>query len=273
MAVPRQLRYSPRNFLIVDWSTHGRAFAECGLPKPIPCLPDGESCGDETACLPITEAIDTYDWERWLPEVIIGIEDPDEEIAANYVRQAAIEFCKGARVLQREVVIQLEPGVTRYPVFPYDGEQIVGVIGMRNDDDNACSCLGGSTTSGSWHGSRWQLDTARNEFGYESCKHSGLLRLLVWAAPTEAACAQDVFLYDRFRHDIAQGARQQYATAMHFRDRALMSSLASPDMFQRAILLAKTKALMQASSWPSASSNAFGNGRGWTREDHYFHRS
>jgi hypothetical protein len=274
MAVARQLRYSPRNFLIVDWSSHGRAFADCGLPKPIPCLTGGESCGDACAHpLSITEAIDTYDWERWLPEVIIGIEDPDEEIAANYVRQAAIEFCKGARVLQREVVIQLEPGATRYPVFPYAGEQIIGVIGIRNDDDSACSCLGGNITNGLWHGSHWQLDTARNEFIYDSRKSTGLLRLLVWAAPTEAACVQDVFLYDRFRQDITLGARQQYAMAMHFRDRALMSSLAPADMFQRAILLAKTKALMQASSWPLAFGNMFGSGLRRTREDAYFHRS
>jgi hypothetical protein len=149
VAVARQLRYSPRNWLIVDWSSHGRAFAECGLPPPIPCLTGGESCGDACAHpLPITEAIDTYDWERWLPEVIIGIDDPDEEIAANYVRQAAIEFCKGGRVLQREVVIELESGVTRYPVFPYDGEQIIGVIGMRAGDSDACSCLGRDTVTG-----------------------------------------------------------------------------------------------------------------------------
>ena len=63
--------------------------------------------------LPIQEAIDTYDWERFLPEIMVGIDDADDEIAANYAREAAIEFAKRARVLQREVVVRLEPGVCK----------------------------------------------------------------------------------------------------------------------------------------------------------------
>lgn len=270
MAVARHLRYSPRNWLIVDWSANGKAFADCGLPAPIPCLTGGQSCGDSCSHpLPVVEAIDTYDWERWLPEVIVGIDDPDEEIAASYTRQAAIEFAKGSRVLQRELVIELQQGVTTYPVMPYDGEQIVGVIGMKTDTTQACSC---EALSGSWHGARWRLDVARNEFTIERAPSSGLLRLLVWAAPTEDACAHDRFLYDHFRADITLGARRHYATAVHFRDRALVASLPSEDAFQRAIVLAKNKALTLPSSWPSVFGSTFAGFRGQSLEDYYFNR-
>lgn len=276
MAVARHLRYSPVNSLIVDWSANGRAFPNCGLPKPRPCLTGGVACED--ACehtLPIAEAIDTYDWARWLPEVIVGIDDPDEEIAANYVRQAAIDFCQRGRVLLREVVIELQDGVNTYPVFPYDGEQIVGVIQIDAPLSRYLNqpCGLGSCTGGTWRGATWQLDVARNEFTIGGSVNCGLLRLLVWAAPTEDSCAQDRFLYDRFRADITLGARRAYAMAVHFRDRALMATLPSQDAVDTVILKAKRKAAVLPSSWQSQPGTTFAGAGGCSREDYYFHRS
>lgn len=245
MALPlRHPRYSPVNFLIVDWSHNGVAFNNCGLPEALPCE---QECPTEASCaraVPITEAIDTYDWERWLPEVIVGIDEPDEEIAASYVRSAAIEFAKGARVLQREITIELQPGVSTYPVFPYPEEQIIGVMAAKTESDS-CKCSG---LQGSLFGFGWQLDVARNELHLTNAPSYGVLQFLVWSAPSEDACVHDVFLYDRFRYDIALGARVMYANAVHFRDRALMSSLPGGETFARAIVLAKTKAVGSPSS-------------------------
>lgn len=271
MAVARHLRYSPRNWLVVDWSASGQAFGNCGLPAAIPCATGGAACG--TVCshdLPVQEAIDTYDWDRFLPEVIVGIDDPDEEIAANYVRAAAIEFAKGARVLQREVVVQLDSDALTYPIFPYTGEQIIGVIATRGETGHPCEC---PQFDGNWEGQRWRLDTARNQLTFASAPRCGLMHLLVWAAPTESACAYDRFLYDTFRADITLGARHQYARAVHFRDQALMRSLPAEDDFRRAMVLAKQKAVNLPSSWRSQPGTLFAGGRGCSREDFYFHRS
>lgn len=257
MAFARNLRYSPVNWLVVDWGQGGRAFNDCGLPTPEPCTNPAHSCDTVcTALIPIQEAINTYDWERWLPEVIVGIEDPDEDIAANYVRQAAIEFAEKARVLQREIIIELQPDVNTYPVFPYVGERIVGVLGIQTRDQ----CCGSSATnccSGWIDGMDWELDTARNEFTI-SGPTRGTISLLVWSAPTEDACAHDVYLYDNFRRDITTGARNAYANAVHFRDRLLMASLAPSDTFQRAMLLAKTKAVMRPSAAKMQPGTLFG---------------
>lgn len=247
MAFPTNLRYSPFNWLIVDWSFNGQRFADCGLPDPAPCDEPSEENPAPCRALPIQEAIDSYDWARWLPEVIVGIEDPDEEIAAHYVREAAIEFCKEGRVLQREVVVELQPGVSTYPVFPYEGEQIVGVIAIHTPA-GACGCNGAAQTSGYDGVIQWALDTARNELHLKGASSKGLVALLVYSAPTEASCAHDVFLYDRFRSDITLGARRAYASAVHFRDRLLMASLPTADAWVRAKLLAKTKAVRGASS-------------------------
>lgn len=248
MAVARNLRYSPVNWLIVDWGFEGKAFNDCGLPEPQPCLTEGHDCdGPCQAILPIREAIDTYDWARWLPEVIVGIEDADEEIAANYVRQAAIEFCNGGRVLQREVVVELQPDESTYPLFPYEGEMIKGVIGIMAED--GCRCGTHSGCCSGWVGGvDWVFDVARQQVTVSGpCK--GLLRLLVWSAPTEDACEHDVFLYDNFRREITAAARLYYANAVHFRDRLLMSSLPTKDSIDRAIVLAKTRVMTR----PNAS--------------------
>lgn len=258
MTMPRHLRYSPVNWMIVEWGHNGVAFSDCGLPAKEPRSLPKKGKKVKPKALPIREAIDTYDWERWLPEVIVGIEEPDEEIAASYVRGAAVQFCKTARVLQRELVIPLQAGVTTYPVFPYEEENIIGAISARLEDDAVCFCHGvrGQVS----HNVEFELDTARNQIRiydpFRFCKEGRLLRVLVWAAPTEAACVHDVFLYENFRHPIAEGARQQYARAVHFRDRELLRSLQPPAEFEKAMLLAKSKAVVR----PSSNKTQWGSG-------------
>lgn len=248
MPDPRNLRYSPVNWLIVDWGFNGQAFNDCGLPQPqeapVPEDVEKDPCCDP---MPIAEAINTYDWERWLPEVIVGIEDPDEEIAANYVREAAIEFSETSRVLQRQVTVRLQPGQRTYPVLPYDDERVVGVLRATLGFRPACSCP--STLSGSAYGVNFAFDPARQQIEildpegrFEACRTGQTLRILVWSAPTESACRHDVFLYEHFRRNIARGARRHYALAVHYKDRELLQSLDSEDTFSRAMAIAKVRA-------------------------------
>lgn len=254
MAAPRW-KYSPLNALIVDWSYNGDAFDDCGLPAPLPCE---ETPGPvEPACrsVPLREAIDTYDWELWLPEVTVGIEDADDEIAANYVREAAIEFCKRARVLQRVLTLEIQPEVTVYPFDPYPGENIIGVMGYAFPRQQSCWCS--NHTCGSADDVDWRFDAARNEIELSGAlrRHSQIA-FRVWAAPTEDSCAQDVFLYEHFRGIIAQGARTKYALAVHFRDRALMSSLMTMDTWEQQMIRAKNKVYRS----PSGSTQAHPSG-------------
>jgi hypothetical protein len=272
MAFPLNLRYSPVNSLIVSWGFNGEGFDLCGLPEHRACEEEEEEGPAFCRPLPIQEAIDTYDWARWLPEVIVGIEDPDEDIAANYVRQAAIEFAKGSRVLQREVVIELQRNVDTYPVFPYEGEQIIGAIAARIDNGvtQECStgCCGGRVESVDW-----VLDVARNQITVNGDSRCGLLRVLVYSAPTEDACFHDRFLYDHFRADITIGARLTYANAVHFRDRALMASLPTAESFTRAIVLAKRKVMRTPSSHKQQpGSGMWGGGGARVRDDQYYLR-
>lgn len=271
MAFPLNLRYSPVNSLIVSWGFNGEGFDLCGLPAHRECEEEEDAGSAYCRPLPIQEAIDTYDWARWLPEVIVGIEDADEDIAANYVRAAAIEFAKGSRVLQREVVVELQRGVDTYPVFPYEGEQIIGALAARLDtgypQECPTSCCGGRIEDVDW-----RLDVARREITVGGCSRTGLLRVLVYAAPSEDACYQDKFLYDHFRADITIGARLMYANAVHFRDRALMASLPTAEAFTRAIVLAKRKVIRTPSTHQQQSGSGMWGGSSRVRDDQYYLR-
>lgn len=266
MAFPRNLRYSPVNWLIVDWGYNGTRFSDCGLPDPPPCPPDDKERPEICLPLPIQEAIDTYTWERFLPEVMVGIDDPDEEIAANYAREAAIEFAKKARVMQRQIVIPLQPGVCTYPVLPYDEERIQGVIAASFDTAKPCPCSNGASGQLDLEYS-YTFDAARNEItiqGSPKCHPKAhYLRLLVWASPTETSCQYDKFLYDNYRREITILARRNYVLAYHFRDNALLRVLPNELEFIQATLKAKSKS-MQAHSWqPNPVGSGMWGGNRW----------
>lgn len=262
---PRNLRYSPVNYLIVNWGFNGNAFNDCGLPEPQPCgeTTEGSSASTDCCPLPIQESIETMNWETWLPEVIVGIDEPEEEIAASYVREAAIEFAKYTRVLQRQILIPLQKDVCVYPVEPYDDEQIIGVIGAGLDDEPACECSGDRCQGYTPDGVGFTLDVARNELHLEGARcgdctsRCRVLRVLVWSAPTESACLHDVFLYERFRKDITVGARFNYATQVHFRDTRLIQSMAALPSFEILKAKAKNKAISRPTSTTRPMANPF----------------
>lgn len=228
MAKPRgwkpTLRYSPVNGMIVDWGINGEPFSMCCLPAknceaPTPVAP-AAGCD---ACEPIVEAVDTYDWYRWVPEIIVGLSGANEDMAASYARRAAIMFATGARVLRRKVAITLQPGVFRYPIDTFDDERAVGVASI-DSAMGACQCEGNIGQQAMYVG-RVHVDKARQEIvlsdttGACGCHVSarGPKHLLatVWATPTEDSCRHDAFLYETYRAEIAKGARSMFMEEAH----------------------------------------------------------
>lgn len=227
------LRYSPVNWLIVDW-----AFPTCGLPKPQPCEPTREPVAPACVAQPLVVLPDTYGWERWLPNVEEGLEEPDDDIVADRVRETAIAFAEQSWVLQREITIRLQAGVTRYPAIGFPDERIVGIISAKLNDGTGCACSG---TSASLPGITFNI--TNTEIHVDSSSSGGKLSVLVWAAPTEDACAHDVLLYNNYRGAIAAEARRRYARSHYYKDRALLNSLVPEQDFMRAALNAKRRAV------------------------------
>lgn len=211
------LRYSPVNGIIVNWGIGSQPFSLCGMPEAK--CPEPETTLESAACCApeqIIETVPTYDWSRWAPEVMVGMNDATEDMAASYARRAAIRFATDARVLRRQVAITLQPGETRYPIDTFPDERALDVLRIdSNLGECQCKMAG---REGIFIGSMF-VDRPRQEIviltGGAACgRHcsassSGPSHLLVtvWVAPTEGSCVHDAFLYDMYREQIAKGAR------------------------------------------------------------------
>jgi hypothetical protein len=169
-----------------------------------------------------------------------GLEDPSDDIMADKAREVAIEFAVKSMTLQREIALRLQPGVTNYPLTALPGERIVGLISAKRDDGCGCPCSGmNSGVEGvAFH-------VGQNEIVVDCALRAsscGELKLLVYSAPTEDACAFDVLLYDEFRAVISQEARRRYAKMHYYKDRYLMASLGDDKKFMHDMLNAKRRA-------------------------------
>jgi hypothetical protein len=240
MASTQGLRYSPVNWLIVDWK-----FPVCGLPQPTAC-PTTPTTAAPTVCatVPMAAPPDTYDWARFLPNMQEGLEEPDDDICADKIREAAIDFARKSWVLQREVSFILQKDESFYPVSNLPGERTVAVVGVKQEKTGCLPCSGfiGRTATGvefNVHQNGIQITSDQGCM----CRNAGqVITVLVVVAPTEDACAYDVMLYDHYRSVITAEARRRYVRAHHYKERMLLNAQSSELDFDKAAILAKRDA-------------------------------
>lgn len=255
------LKYSPVNGIIVDWGIGSETFSLCCMPQPN-CEVEYTFCGSvEESCGPenIIEPVDTYDWHRWVPEIIVGLESASEDMAASYARRAAIKFARLGRVLQREVLVQLQQGVYRYPLTPFEDESVQGIVSI-DSAEGKCQCDG--CDKGPYLG-EVGVNIARQELTIiphsNSCgchingRGPKWLKVTVWSAPTEDSCKHDVFLYEQYREQITMGARSMFLPEAHGygaykTNRGYASARGDSLIFQRADMLKRDfdKAIVKA---------------------------
>jgi hypothetical protein len=135
-----------------------------------------------------------------------GLQNANEDMAASYARRAAIRFTTDARVLRRQVAVNLQPDVTRYAVDVFADERAVGVARVE-------SARGVEPVAGRAH-----IDQARQEIVFtpgHRVRAPAHLMFTVWAAPTEDACLHDAFLYEVYRAQITRGARAMMMAEVH----------------------------------------------------------
>lgn len=261
--VEKHLRYSPVNGMIIQWGMGAMSFGACGLPKPRKSFQ--QTIEAEDICCSqdqIIQEINWCDWGKWLPEVGIGIQDFDEEVAAAFVRETAIEFATTTQVLQRSVFVRVEDGVYAYPLEPAENERIVGVLAVL--DGNYRMHTGGThkhgTTAVMRHGTNEVIlspELVRSACTRGCKRNAPILELLVWATPTEEACLHDRILYDQYRKVITAAARTNYIAAMHYDNNALVRTVYPINSFKTECRKIKG----QATSWIETSNRRKGVGR------------
>lgn len=58
--------------------------------------------------------------DRFLPELLLGASQCPSDIAASYIRQAAIDLCEQSNVLRRKIIVEAQAGVGDYLLEPPD---------------------------------------------------------------------------------------------------------------------------------------------------------
>jgi hypothetical protein len=240
------LKYSPRNGIIVDWAHGSQPFSMCCLPQrdctpPTPAKP-APAC---TTALPMAETVETRDWHAFVPEILAGISGATEDMAAAYARQAGIEFAQKAWVLQRDVVMELQPKIYRYPFEPIGEERVVGALFILSSE-GPCACNG----SGGVFIGEVSVDQSRQELVLANTVRAGccgahvnrrgpkFILVRVFVQPTEDSCQVDAFMYERWRQAVTRGARAKLradtATGTYQTNRGYASSRGDGLVYQRA---------------------------------------
>jgi hypothetical protein len=70
--------------------------------------------------------------EKFLPELLLSAPGCPQEIAASYVRQAAIDMAESSSMLRRIVRVDLQAGVQSYLVEPPDCVRTIGITRVIN---------------------------------------------------------------------------------------------------------------------------------------------
>lgn len=71
-------------------------------------------------------------YEEFLPEVLLHIPEVTEEIAMHYIRQSCIDVCRRAKILQREIELELYPCVSDYLLDSPDCVDVMQVVSLRS---------------------------------------------------------------------------------------------------------------------------------------------
>lgn len=238
-------RISPINGLPIKWGIGKRPFNDCCLSQP--------SCNTvnfSPDATPIVEERDTKTWDCILSEVVVGIDDPDINIAQDYIRAATVELCKRAKVLQREYKIKLQKNQLTYPVHSFEDERVIEILAIEGNDkcyyhyDYRLRKL----YNFSLRQQTIQLPQATGAF---NClfHHSPILSILIACVPTENSCKFDSYLYDNFRSLIVEIARRNYVLAKHYKNTALLQTLVPEINTTRKLMVARKEAFQTPSSY------------------------
>lgn len=149
---------------------------------------------------------------EFLPRVRLIAKGVPDDVALEYLGQAAVDFAVKSRLLKRRLVADIQASVQDYYLEAGEAEQIhlVQLVSV------GCDCGGGfSRTSCAVRGG--YCDSQNGVFDFlppdkvwlkqppEADVEEGLLVEYV-AAPTQSACEVDRLLFDRYQDGIVSGA-------------------------------------------------------------------
>lgn len=151
----------------------------------------------------------TVPLEDFLPHVIAATIDNEgktslpENAAISYIRNAAITFARRTQILKDTIYVDLQCGLTDYPIETSDCEKIVSIKSAKFSDWEVEDC-----------GLGWSFGEVNFKFADDVLRISPApnkdiprsLELEVVTVPNRDACELDSRLYDQWHDTIVNGA-------------------------------------------------------------------
>ncbi|MBF0785776.1 hypothetical protein E4T80_09925 [Muribacter muris] len=149
--------------------------------------------------------------DEFLPRVTLVAKGVPDDVALEYLRQAAMTLARESRLLKRELHLDVQAGVRDYYLHAGDNEQVHLIHSVQyGKGADRCGCASSSCFVA--------LKACRsNVFSFEppdkviltkAPKADGEDRLFVQyvAMPTQNACEVDKLLFDRYHEVVVNGA-------------------------------------------------------------------
>lgn len=175
----------------------------CGCLKP--------KCGTQQAvtfqCDNDGRDVEFIALTEFLPRVTLVAQGVPDDVAVEYLRQAAFHFARDSLLLKRELRFDVQAGVRDYYLSNGDHEQVhyIDEIGFGKSRAT-CHCR--SSPSKGIPCREFQFEPNDKIILANSPKSDGENQLFVryFAVPTQSACEVDKLLFDRYHDVIVNGA-------------------------------------------------------------------
>lgn len=152
-------------------------------------------------------------FSEFIPEIKLAIGEVQDDIVANYVRQAIIDLCERSQILRRTVTLDVQCGVEDYPIEVDEDERIVSIqrICVGNQECMRPTVLRVTEpcdTGCTLHSHTiWFVppDTLNIRPAPIQDRHNAI-KVVVAVAPTRDACTADSVFYERYHETVINGA-------------------------------------------------------------------
>lgn len=170
------------------------------------------------------------DFSAFNHEIKLAIGEAQEDLIANYVRQAIIDLCERSQVLVRAVSLDVQCGVEDYPIEVDEDERVVSIqrICVGNQTCDSATVLRSTEpceTGCTFHSHAiWFVppDTLHVLPVPKEDKEAAI-KVFVAVAPKRDACSVDSVFYERYHEAVINGAlaRLYLARATPWHDKQL----------------------------------------------------
>lgn len=137
------------------------------------------------------------------------IEDLNDGVLLDYLRDAIIEFVEDTKVVRYYRDVPIECGVCEYPLMLDTCEQIIGIGEVVYGDDCRHDCAG--SRSWNWGDVEFRLNEDDDVLLVNRAPQDDgrVLQVELYVAPTREACKVDEILYQRYKMPITNLALER----------------------------------------------------------------